>query len=121
MLRMFFLLQEFDIKVMNTKGAENLAAIMLSRLETPNENVNDPKEINEMKYQSWLRERILERTIGENVPPGSDKQDDALWPVRSATKHPSDCPDCEDSQFCHSSRVSHPQLQLGIRYPNLID
>ncbi|GJS02669.1 hypothetical protein Tco_0319177, partial [Tanacetum coccineum] len=21
-----------------------------------------------------------------------------------------DCPDCEDSQFCHSSRVSHPQL-----------
>ncbi|GJX10197.1 hypothetical protein Tco_0200056 [Tanacetum coccineum] len=33
----------------------------------------------------------------------------------------SDCPDCEDSQFCHSSRVSHPQLQLGIRYPNLID
>ncbi|GJT08196.1 hypothetical protein Tco_0842658 [Tanacetum coccineum] len=33
----------------------------------------------------------------------------------------SDCPDCEDSQFCHSSRVSHPQLHLGIRYPNLID
>ncbi|GJT96165.1 hypothetical protein Tco_1091683 [Tanacetum coccineum] len=32
-----------------------------------------------------------------------------------------DCPDCEDSQFCHSSRVSHLQLQLGIRYPNLID
>ncbi|GJQ93457.1 reverse transcriptase domain-containing protein [Tanacetum coccineum] len=31
------------------------------------------------------------------------------------------CPDCEDSQFCHSSRVSHPQLHLGIRYPNLID
>ncbi|GJU34116.1 hypothetical protein Tco_1182470 [Tanacetum coccineum] len=25
-----------------------------------------------------------------------------------------DCPDCEDSQFCHSSRVSHPQLHLGI-------
>ncbi|GKG19246.1 hypothetical protein Tco_0376345, partial [Tanacetum coccineum] len=28
-----------------------------------------------------------------------------------------DCPDCEDSQFYHS----HPQLHLGIRYPNLID
>ncbi|GJV71515.1 hypothetical protein Tco_1491510 [Tanacetum coccineum] len=27
-----------------------------------------------------------------------------------------DCPDCEDSQFCHSSRVSHPQLHLGNRY-----
>ncbi|GJW46857.1 hypothetical protein Tco_0078503 [Tanacetum coccineum] len=24
-----------------------------------------------------------------------------------------DCPDCEDSQFCHSSRVSHPQLHFG--------
>ncbi|GJR79570.1 hypothetical protein Tco_0150355 [Tanacetum coccineum] len=34
---------------------------------------------------------------------------------------PNDCPDCEDSQFCHSSRVSHLQLHLGIRYPNLID
>ncbi|GJQ91417.1 reverse transcriptase domain-containing protein [Tanacetum coccineum] len=26
---------------------------------------------------------------------------------------PRDCPDCEDSQFCHSSRVSHPQLHFG--------
>ncbi|GJZ12134.1 hypothetical protein Tco_0546893 [Tanacetum coccineum] len=25
--------------------------------------------------------------------------------------------DCDDSQFCHSSRASHPQLHLGIRYP----
>ncbi|GJY20278.1 hypothetical protein Tco_0392844 [Tanacetum coccineum] len=31
-----------------------------------------------------------------------------------------DCPDYEDSQFCHSSRVQ-AQLQLEIRYPNLID
>ncbi|GJZ13023.1 hypothetical protein Tco_0548253 [Tanacetum coccineum] len=41
--------------------------------------------------------------------------------ARSRSSHRMDCPDCEDSQFCHSSRVSHPQLQLGIRYPNLID
>ncbi|GJS62601.1 hypothetical protein Tco_0657385 [Tanacetum coccineum] len=37
------------------------------------------------------------------------------------SSRPDDCPDCEDSQFCHSSRVSHLQLHLGIRYPNLID
>ncbi|GJY83526.1 hypothetical protein Tco_0496902 [Tanacetum coccineum] len=35
--------------------------------------------------------------------------------------HTLDCPDCEDSQFCHSSEFQHLQLQLGIRYPNLID
>ncbi|GJU60013.1 hypothetical protein Tco_1237779 [Tanacetum coccineum] len=41
--------------------------------------------------------------------------------AHSSVIEPDDCPDCEDSQFCHSSRVSHPQLHLGIRYPNLID
>ncbi|GKE83998.1 reverse transcriptase domain-containing protein [Tanacetum coccineum] len=41
------LLQEFDFKVIDTKGAENYAADHLSRLENPYENVLDPKEINE--------------------------------------------------------------------------
>ncbi|GJU97802.1 reverse transcriptase domain-containing protein [Tanacetum coccineum] len=41
------LLQEFTFKVIDTKGAENLAADHLSRLENPYENVLDPKEINE--------------------------------------------------------------------------
>nr|GEZ64839.1 hypothetical protein [Tanacetum cinerariifolium] len=40
------LLQEFDFKVIDTKGAENYAADHLSRLENPYENVFDPKEIN---------------------------------------------------------------------------
>nr|GEV30749.1 reverse transcriptase [Tanacetum cinerariifolium] len=41
------LLQEFKFKVIDTKGAENLAADHLSRLENPNQNMLDPKEINE--------------------------------------------------------------------------
>nr|GEW05791.1 reverse transcriptase domain-containing protein [Tanacetum cinerariifolium] len=41
------LLQEFKFKVINTKGAENLAVDHLSRLENPHQNVLDPKEINE--------------------------------------------------------------------------
>ncbi|GKG26427.1 hypothetical protein Tco_0399573, partial [Tanacetum coccineum] len=41
------LLQEFDFKVIDTKGAENYATDHLSRLENPYENVFDPKEINE--------------------------------------------------------------------------
>nr|GEZ41972.1 reverse transcriptase domain-containing protein [Tanacetum cinerariifolium] len=47
LLRWVLLLQEFDFKVLDTKGAENLAAVHLSRLVNPYENVLDPKEINE--------------------------------------------------------------------------
>ncbi|GJU06282.1 reverse transcriptase domain-containing protein [Tanacetum coccineum] len=47
LLRWVLLLQEFKFKVINTKGAENLAADHLFRLENPYENVLDPKEINE--------------------------------------------------------------------------
>ncbi|GJX11160.1 reverse transcriptase domain-containing protein [Tanacetum coccineum] len=47
LLRWVLLLQEFDFKVIDTKGAENYAAGHLSRLENPYENVLDPKEINE--------------------------------------------------------------------------
>nr|GEV77984.1 reverse transcriptase domain-containing protein [Tanacetum cinerariifolium] len=47
LLRWVLLLQEFDFKVLDTKGAENLAADHLSLLENPYENVLDPKEINQ--------------------------------------------------------------------------
>ncbi|GKB61230.1 reverse transcriptase domain-containing protein [Tanacetum coccineum] len=45
-LRWVLHLQEFDFKVIDTKGVENYAADHLSRLENPYENVFDPKEIN---------------------------------------------------------------------------
>nr|GEX38261.1 reverse transcriptase domain-containing protein [Tanacetum cinerariifolium] len=41
------LLQDFTFKVIDTKGAKNLVADHLSRLENPHQNVLDPKEINE--------------------------------------------------------------------------
>ncbi|GJZ37950.1 reverse transcriptase domain-containing protein [Tanacetum coccineum] len=47
LLRWVLLLQEFKFKVIDIKGAGNLAANHLSRLENPYENVLDPKEINE--------------------------------------------------------------------------
>nr|GFC10429.1 reverse transcriptase domain-containing protein [Tanacetum cinerariifolium] len=47
LLRWVLLLQEFDFKVLDTKGAENLAVDHLSRLENSYENVLDPIEINE--------------------------------------------------------------------------
>nr|GFB16066.1 reverse transcriptase domain-containing protein [Tanacetum cinerariifolium] len=45
LLRWVLLLQEFDFKVLDTKGAENLVADHLFRLENPYKNVLDPKEI----------------------------------------------------------------------------
>nr|GEU57418.1 reverse transcriptase domain-containing protein [Tanacetum cinerariifolium] len=47
LLRWVLLLQEFTFKVIDTKGAANLAADHLSRLENQHQNVLDPKEINE--------------------------------------------------------------------------
>nr|GEZ32997.1 reverse transcriptase domain-containing protein [Tanacetum cinerariifolium]GEZ44726.1 reverse transcriptase domain-containing protein [Tanacetum cinerariifolium] len=47
LLRWVLLLQEFHFDVLDTKGAENLAADHLSRFEKPYEKVLDPKEINE--------------------------------------------------------------------------
>ncbi|GKF93977.1 reverse transcriptase domain-containing protein [Tanacetum coccineum] len=47
LLRWVLLLQEFDFKVIDTKGSENYAADHLSRLENPYENIFDSKEINE--------------------------------------------------------------------------
>ncbi|GKC19795.1 reverse transcriptase domain-containing protein [Tanacetum coccineum] len=43
LLRWVLLLQEFDFKVIDTKGAENYAADHLSRLENPYENVLGPR------------------------------------------------------------------------------
>nr|GEY43487.1 reverse transcriptase [Tanacetum cinerariifolium] len=47
LLRWVLLLQEFTFKVIDTKGAENLAADHLARLENLHQNVLGPKEINE--------------------------------------------------------------------------
>nr|GEX24289.1 reverse transcriptase domain-containing protein [Tanacetum cinerariifolium] len=47
LLRWVLLLQEFTFKVIDTKGAENLAADHLSQLENPHQNVLEPKVINE--------------------------------------------------------------------------
>nr|GFB23030.1 hypothetical protein [Tanacetum cinerariifolium] len=62
LLRWILLLQEFDFKVIDTRGAENYAADHLSRLENPNENVFDPKENNETFPLESLN-KIIQRCV----------------------------------------------------------
>nr|GEY13130.1 hypothetical protein [Tanacetum cinerariifolium] len=109
------ILQEFDVIIRDKKGAENLTADHLSRLENPHQDELEKKEITErfpletlvmLKYRVTHRlstayhpqtsglvevsnrglKRILERTIGENCASWSDKLDDALWAFRTAFK-----------------------------------
>nr|GEZ32037.1 reverse transcriptase domain-containing protein [Tanacetum cinerariifolium]GEZ32046.1 reverse transcriptase domain-containing protein [Tanacetum cinerariifolium] len=88
LLRWVLLLQEFTFKVIDTKGAENLAADHLSRLENPHQNMLDPKEINESFPLGTLN---FVSTRGENRASWSDKLDDALWAFRTAYKTPIGC------------------------------
>nr|GEV18139.1 DNA-directed DNA polymerase [Tanacetum cinerariifolium]GEV23226.1 DNA-directed DNA polymerase [Tanacetum cinerariifolium] len=89
LLRWVLLLQEFTFKVIDTKGAENLVADHLSRLENPDQNELDPKEINE----SFLLETLnmVSSHVGENYASWSDKLDDDLWVFRIAYKTPIGC------------------------------
>lgn len=51
LLRWVLLLQEFDILIRDKKGAENLVADHLSRLENPHQDILERKEI--MKLFLW--------------------------------------------------------------------
>ncbi|GKG13324.1 reverse transcriptase domain-containing protein, partial [Tanacetum coccineum] len=66
LLRWVLLLQEFDFKVIDTKGAENYAADHLSRLENPYENVFDPKNINETFHLETLN--MVTSHDKQNIP-----------------------------------------------------
>nr|GEY44208.1 reverse transcriptase domain-containing protein [Tanacetum cinerariifolium] len=66
LLRWVLLLQEFTFKMIDIKGAKNLAADHLSRLEKPHQNVLDPKEINK---SFPLETRNLVSTSGNKSTP----------------------------------------------------
>ncbi|GJZ27291.1 reverse transcriptase domain-containing protein [Tanacetum coccineum] len=66
LLRWVLLLQEFDFKVVDTKGAENLAADHLSRLENPHKDVLENKNINEhfpLETLGVISNQIIRRCV----------------------------------------------------------
>nr|GFA45172.1 reverse transcriptase domain-containing protein [Tanacetum cinerariifolium] len=121
LLRWILLLQEFDFKVIDTRGAENYAADHLSRLENPYENAiisdrgthfcNDqfsrvmakygvthrlstayhPQTSGQVEVTNRGLKRILERSVGENRASWSDKLKDALWAFQTAFKTSNGC------------------------------
>ncbi|GJT76078.1 reverse transcriptase domain-containing protein [Tanacetum coccineum] len=55
LLRWILLLQEFDVVIRDKKGAENLAADHLSRLENPHQSELEKKEITEtFPLETWM-------------------------------------------------------------------
>ncbi|GJQ98537.1 reverse transcriptase domain-containing protein [Tanacetum coccineum] len=86
LLRWVLLLQEFDFKVIDTKGAENYAADHLSRLENPYENVFDPKEINETFPLETLNMMVSSSSL-DSLPSSNEADSANIIVVKLKSRH----------------------------------
>nr|GEX38195.1 DNA-directed DNA polymerase [Tanacetum cinerariifolium] len=91
LLRWVLLLQVFDFKVLDTKGAENLAVMLKYGVTHRLSTAYHPQTSGQVEVSNRGLKRILERTIGENHASWSDKLDDTLWAFRTANKTPIGC------------------------------
>ncbi|GKA39446.1 reverse transcriptase domain-containing protein [Tanacetum coccineum] len=125
LLRWILLLQEFDVVIRDKKGAENLAADHLSRLENPHQSELEKRKLHEtipLETLGWLPFRG-----DNNAPclPDFAKLPSGDEEIECERELCADFPDCEDSR-AHGFAL-HPQefhilsFILGIQYPNLID
>nr|GFA87737.1 reverse transcriptase domain-containing protein [Tanacetum cinerariifolium] len=77
LLRWILLLQEFDFKVIDTRGAENYAVDHLLCLENPYENIFDPKEINEafpLESLNKPAKKLLVDPPGDTMEPTTQRR-----------------------------------------------
>ncbi|GJR39148.1 reverse transcriptase domain-containing protein [Tanacetum coccineum] len=99
LLRWVLLLQEFDFKVIDTKGAENYAADHLSRLENPYENTFDPKEITE----TFPLETLSVLTSKDQSTPWYGDSKEALKIIEACLSGPTG--DTYGANFYHLRRI----------------
>nr|GEX24440.1 reverse transcriptase domain-containing protein [Tanacetum cinerariifolium] len=146
LLRLFLLLQEFTFKVIDTKGAENLAADHLSRLENPHQNVLDPKEINKSfpletlnlvstcgnqstpwfadfanyHARNFVVKGMSSQQKSENRGSWSDKLNDALWAFQTAYKTPIGCTPYKlvYEKACHLPIELKHKAYWALKHPN---
>nr|GEW65641.1 hypothetical protein [Tanacetum cinerariifolium] len=114
LLRWVLLLQEFTFKVIDTKGAENLAADHLSRLENPYQNVLDPKEINEsfpLETLNLVLTRGDQRKVQLNELRDLAYENSLIYKEKTKRLHDSKTKDCV---FNIGDRVLFFNLRLKI-------
>nr|GEY88048.1 reverse transcriptase domain-containing protein [Tanacetum cinerariifolium] len=118
------LIQEFKLKVIDTKGAENLAADHLSQLENPHRNVLDPKEINEKfpletlnmvsfrgnSSTPWARKPLTFSRLATMEPPG-DIMAQTTLPRRTPRAIISD-----HGMHFYNDQFANVMLKYGVTY-----
>ncbi|GJS52813.1 reverse transcriptase domain-containing protein [Tanacetum coccineum] len=97
LIRWVLLLQGFNIKIKDKKGAENLAVDHLSRLENPDMGELAEDEIADKfpdEHLMILKAKLNDEepwSVGYNPKDWSEKLNDALWAFRTAYKTPTGC------------------------------
>ncbi|XP_076954561.1 uncharacterized protein LOC143629080 [Bidens hawaiensis] len=101
LIRWIILLSEFDIEIKDKKGAKNVEANYLSRLEDPrreelheeengdtfpHESIDFVTAEKQVENANRGVKRILKKTVGASRKDWSERLDDALWAFRTAYK-----------------------------------
>nr|GEZ76181.1 reverse transcriptase domain-containing protein [Tanacetum cinerariifolium] len=122
LLRWVMLLQEFDFDVIDTKGAENLAADHLSRLENPYENICADQVIRRCVHDKEALDILkachngpTERHHGANLTAKKVFDASFFWPTiyKDAYELVKNCDSCQ-RQGKISQRGEMPQNSIQI-------
>ncbi|GKF65876.1 hypothetical protein Tco_0192393 [Tanacetum coccineum] len=101
LIRWILLLQEFDIEIRDKKGAENLAADHLSRLENPDLGKLIRAEIRDL----FPEEQLMATSDKNNEPCVLTESYEDAWPERKQHK------------FFNNVTASHPEDTMASPHP----